>query len=151
MMSIVLCQVIELLVVFIDVVGPLLQIHKLLLLVVHETHRIVVPMEYYAELCPRDLVVVLKSSYLSGPSGSGRASKLLDGIHIIFVLCAVKQTKLGLSGVEPFIHLHWISWLGEEWRVSRQEVRVRRVHILVMGMLWTTCPTTCIILYQYPH
>jgi hypothetical protein len=90
MMSIVLCQVIELLAVFIDVVGPLLQIHELLLLVVHETHRIVVPMEYYAELCPRDLVVVLKSSYLSGPSGSGRASKLLDGIQFIFVLCAVK-------------------------------------------------------------
>jgi hypothetical protein len=67
MVSTVLHQVVELIVVLIHTVGPLLQIQELLLLAVHETCRNVVPAECYAELYPRDLVVVLKCGGVSGP------------------------------------------------------------------------------------
>jgi hypothetical protein len=73
MMSTVLSQVVELLAILIDTVGPLLQVQKLLLLVVHETRW-----------------NVLKSGSVSSPPSSYRASKLLGGMHSLFVLCVVK-------------------------------------------------------------
>jgi hypothetical protein len=68
MVSIILHQVAEHLVVFIHTVGPLLQMQELLLLAVHETHRNVVPAERCMELRPWDLVAVLKCGGVSGPS-----------------------------------------------------------------------------------
>jgi hypothetical protein len=52
------------------------------------------PTERCAELSPWNLVVVLKSSGVSGPPSSCRASKLLGGIQGLLVLYVVKQTEL---------------------------------------------------------
>jgi hypothetical protein len=84
-----------------------------MLLVVHETRWNVMPVKCYAELSPWDLVVVLKSGGVSSPRSSYKASRLLGGIHNLFVLYEVKQTKLILGGAERVIHLQQISWLRE--------------------------------------
>jgi hypothetical protein len=94
MMSVVLCQVVELLVVVMDTITPLLQVQKLLLLAVHETHWSVMPAEHYTEIATQNLVIVLESGGVCGPPSSHRPSKVLGSIHSLLTLCEVEQPKL---------------------------------------------------------
>jgi hypothetical protein len=94
MVSSVLCQVVKLLALIIDIVGPVLQAQKLLLPAVHETRWNVMPVECCMKLIRRNLVVILESASVGGRLCSRIPSKLLGGIHSLLILCAVEEPKL---------------------------------------------------------
>ena len=59
-----------------------------------------------------------------GPPHTGVTTQLLCGEEGLLHLRAVQEPKLGLDHLKPVIGLEWLSWLGEEWRVSGREVAV---------------------------
>jgi hypothetical protein len=77
MMSITLCQVIELYDVLVHIVGPLLQIQELLQVAVHDFCWKVVHVEHFVELIPRHLVIALNSRSICGPSSTCETTYLL--------------------------------------------------------------------------
>jgi hypothetical protein len=77
MMSTVWCQVIELSDVLVHIVGPLLHIQELPQVVVHGSYWKVVPVECFAELISRHLVIVLHSGSIHGPPSTYGTTELL--------------------------------------------------------------------------
>jgi hypothetical protein len=125
--------VVKPLAVLVDTVGALLQVQKLLQLTSHEAHRDVVPAKSFPELSPRDLVAILDNGGVVHQPSTGRLMKLLSHVQSLLIFSTVQESKLGLDGVKPFIHLQWIRRLSECWRVRHQEVHVGGVqHLLVV-------------------
>jgi hypothetical protein len=81
----ILCKVSESFAVLVHDVGPLLKVQELLLLVVHDATRDVVPPENLAELSPWNLVAIQKDGGEGRPPGTHGPAKRLgrDSIFCI--------------------------------------------------------------------
>jgi hypothetical protein len=91
---------------------------------VHSSRWKVVPTEYFAELIPLHLVIVLNSGSIRGPPSTCGTTELLCYKQSLLKLRIVKQPKLCLSHVKPVVSIKRVYHLDKLWRFGCQEVEV---------------------------
>jgi hypothetical protein len=115
---------VELLGVIVHGSSSLLEVHELLMLLLHHVGRDVVGTKSITELRPRHMVIRGASGGVVGSPRAGVTPQLLRGEEGLLHLGVAQEPKLGLHHPKPVVGLKRLSCLGEERRMRSCEVAV---------------------------